>query len=94
MNTNSAHPDCVFCEKELTISILKNILKNGHSYDLYECDTCEIAMLHPFPSEEELSKLCFCENYRTGAVPVLAVLLSRLLVEGLWKSYQIISLIY
>ena len=67
MNTNSARPDCVFCEKELTISVLKNILKNGHSYDLYECDTCEIATLHPFPSEEELSKLYSCGNYRTGA---------------------------
>jgi len=66
MNTNSARPDCVFCEKELTIPVLKNILKNGHSYDLYECDTCEIATLHPFPSEEELSKLYSCGNYRTG----------------------------
>ena len=67
MNTNSARPDCVFCEKELTIPVLKNILKNGHSYDLYECDKCEIATLHPFPSEEELSKLYSCGNYRTGA---------------------------
>ena len=67
MNTNSSRPDCVFCEKELTISVLKNILKNGRSYDIYECDKCEIATLHPFPSEEELSKLYSCGNYRTGA---------------------------
>jgi 2-polyprenyl-3-methyl-5-hydroxy-6-metoxy-1,4-benzoquinol methylase len=66
MNTNSVRPDCIFCEKELAISVLKNILKNGHAYDIYECDTCEIATLHPFPSEEELSKLYSCGNYRTG----------------------------
>jgi len=67
MNTNSSRPDCVFCEKALTISVLKNILKNGRSYDICECDKYKIATLHPFPSEEEFSKLCSCGNYRTGA---------------------------
>ena len=57
MNTNSSRPDCVFCEKALTISVLKNILKNGRSYDICECDKYKIATLHPFPSEEEFSKM-------------------------------------
>ena len=66
MNKNSS-PDCIFCEKELTIAVLKNISKNESSYDIYECDKCAIAMLHPFPTDEELKKLYSCGNYRTGA---------------------------
>ena len=90
MNTNSSRPDCVFCEKELTISVLKNILKNGHSYDLYECDTCEIAMLHPFPSEEELSKLYSCGNYRTGAGKRFVILIEFLVyLERIRKRRRI-----
>ena len=94
MNTNSARPDCVFCEKELTISVLKNILKNGHSYDLYECDTCEIATLHPFPSEEELSKLYSCGNYRTGAGKRFVFLIEFLVyLERIRKRRRISQLV-
>ena len=67
MSTNSSGPYCIFCEKELTNAVLKNILKNESSYDIYECDKCAIAMLHPFPTDEELKKLYSCGNYRTGA---------------------------
>ena len=67
MSTNSPGPYCIFCEKELTNAVLKNILKNESSYDIYECDKCAIAMLHPFPTDEELKKLYSCGNYRTGA---------------------------
>ena len=94
MNTNSSRPDCVFCEKELTISVLKNILKNGHSYDLYECDTCEIATLHPFPSEEELSKLYSCGNYRTGAGKRFVFLIEFLVyLERIRKRRRISQLV-
>jgi SAM-dependent methyltransferase len=94
MDTNSARPDCVFCEKELTIVVLKNILKNGHSYDLYECGTCEIATLHPFPSEEELSKLYSCGNYRTGAGKRFVILIELLVyLERIRKRRRISQLV-
>ena len=65
MNHNVSSPECIFCKKKLTISIFKNIPINKNSYNLSECDKCKIGMLHPFPSEEELTKLYSCGNYRT-----------------------------
>ena len=90
MNTNSARPNFIFCEKELTISVLKNILKNGRSYDVYECDTCKIATLNPFPSEEELSKLYSCGNYRTGTGKRFVFLIEFLVyLERIFKRRRI-----
>tara|TARA_B100000315_G_C14509741_1_gene556399 strand:+ start:242 stop:1219 length:978 start_codon:yes stop_codon:yes gene_type:complete len=65
MNKNNSHPSCIFCGKELTVSILKGILRNGNVYDISECIECEIAFTHPFPSEEELKQLYSTGNYRT-----------------------------
>ena len=66
MNQNVLSLHCVFCKKELNILVLKNIVINKTSYDLYECSKCKISMLHPFPSEEELTNLYSCGNYRTN----------------------------
>jgi 2-polyprenyl-3-methyl-5-hydroxy-6-metoxy-1,4-benzoquinol methylase len=66
MDKNIALPSCIFCNKELIILVLKNISKNGNSYDIHECDQCEIAMLNPFPSDLELGKLYSSGNYRTA----------------------------
>ena len=65
MDKNISRPNCIFCKKELAILVLTNISKNGNSYDIYECDQCEIAMLNPFPTDIELAKLYSCGNYRT-----------------------------
>ena len=65
MNEKKFRPHCIFCKKELTICIFKNVLINKNSYNLSECSKCKIGMLHPFPSEEELAKLYSCGNYRT-----------------------------
>ena len=66
MNFNSPFPDCIFCKKKITTLVLENVSINRNFYNLYECDKCNIGMLHPFPSEEELAKLYSCGNYRTG----------------------------
>jgi SAM-dependent methyltransferase len=66
MDKNISRPNCIFCKKELAILVLKNISKNGNSYDIYECDQCEIAMLNPFATDIELAKLYSCGNYRTA----------------------------
>jgi SAM-dependent methyltransferase len=67
MNQKILPLHCVFCKKELNIFVLKNIIINKTSYDLYECSKCKISMLHPFPSEEELTNLYSCGNYRTNS---------------------------
>jgi len=66
MNFNSPLPDCIFCKKKITTLVLENLLINKNIYNLYECAKCNIGMLHPFPSEEELAKLYSSGNYRTG----------------------------
>ena len=66
MNHKGPLPSCIFCKKKLTTYALENILINKKFYNLYKCDQCKIGMLHPFPSEEELTKLYSCGNYRTN----------------------------
>jgi len=66
MNQNILSLHCLFCKKELNTFVLKNIIINKTSYDLYDCSKCKISMLHPFPSEEELTNLYSCGNYRTN----------------------------
>ena len=65
MKTSYPNPECAFCKKKLTTLILKNIPKNGNTYDVYECVECEIAVTHPLPSEDELTQLYACGIYRT-----------------------------
>lgn len=65
MDTNSSRPDCVFCDKSLTRSVLENVLKSGNAYDIFECVECKIAMIHPLPSDDYLAKLYSDGNYRT-----------------------------
>ena len=57
MEKKKSPPNCIFCKKKLDVVILKNISKNGNSYNIHECDQCVIAMLNPFPSDTELAKL-------------------------------------
>jgi len=65
-NDKSSRPTCTFCGKEVSISVLKNIPKNGKIYNISECAECRIAVTHPFPSGDELSRLYSCGNYRTS----------------------------
>ncbi len=64
MKKKKSPPNCIFCKKKLDVVILKNISSNGNSYNIHECDQCEIAMLNPFPSDTELAKLYSTGNYR------------------------------
>ena len=49
-NNDNSEPDCVFCGKPLSISVLKNINRNGIVSNLSECAECRVSMIHPFPS--------------------------------------------
>ena len=62
----SSRPTCVFCGKDATVSVLKNIPKHGKTYSVFECAECRIAITHPFPSDDELARLYSCGNYRTS----------------------------
>ena len=85
MSNNSSSPECAFCGRGLTVPILKNIPKNGSVYDVSECADCEIAMIHPLPSDAELTRLYSCGNYRTdegkrfGPLIETLILFSRIL---------------
>jgi 2-polyprenyl-3-methyl-5-hydroxy-6-metoxy-1,4-benzoquinol methylase len=65
-DNKSPKPICTFCGKEVSISVLKNISKNGKIYNISECAECRIAVTHPFPSGDELARLYSCGNYRTN----------------------------
>jgi len=86
-------PDCTFCGKKLFVSALKNIAKSGIAYNVSECSECEIAITHPFPSEEELTRLYACGNYRTnkgkrfGPIIESLILLGRILKRGNINKY-------
>jgi len=78
-------PICVFCKKEINVHVLNNIPKNGETYNVSECAGCEIAVTHPFPSDDELTRLYACGNYRTdkgkrfGPIIESLILLGRIL---------------
>jgi len=86
-------PTCSFCANDLTVSVLNNIPKYGNIYSILECVECKIAVTHPFPSEEELTKLYSCGNYRTntgkrfGVVIEYLVYLSRVLKRTRINKY-------
>jgi len=75
-------PKCTFCDKRLTVSVLKNFSKNGYSYDVLGCIECEIAMTHPLPPDDELEKLYSCGNYRTSKGKRFGSLLEFLIYLG------------
>jgi SAM-dependent methyltransferase len=58
-------PNCVFCGKPLSIPVLENITANGMVCNVSECAECQIAMMHPFPTDKEISGLYSTGNYRT-----------------------------
>lgn len=91
MSTNNPHPNCVFCKKELAFLVLKNILKHGEHYNIYECIECEIAMLHPFPSDEKLTKLYSFGNYRTDQGKRFGFLIESLIHLGRIRKRKRIS---
>ena len=66
MDESTSKPDCIFCNAKLTTLVLKNISKFKHTYTISECVECEIAMTHPLPSDDELTKLYSSGNYRTS----------------------------
>jgi len=82
MNNNASFPECVFCKKEITTPILKNVFVSKNFYNLYECYKCKIGMLHPFPSEDELAKLYSCGNYRTGTGKRFGLVIEFLIYLG------------
>jgi len=81
-NDKSSRPVCVFCKNEVSIPVLKNIPKNGKTYNISECIKCEIAMTHPFPSEKDLAKLYSCGNYRTSKGERFGLLIESLIHLG------------
>ncbi|MDP6657003.1 MAG: class I SAM-dependent methyltransferase [Nitrospinaceae bacterium] len=93
MDKNSSPPDCTFCGKKLSVSVLENIVKNGSTCNISECSECEIALTHPFPSEEELTRLYACGNYRTnkgtrfGPIIESLILLGRILKRRSINKY-------
>ena len=92
-NDSNSMPTCSFCANDLTVSVLNNIPKYGNIYSILECVECKIAVTHPFPSEEELTKLYSCGNYRTntgkrfGVVIEYLVYLSRVLKRTRINKY-------
>ncbi|MCH8156431.1 MAG: class I SAM-dependent methyltransferase [Nitrospinae bacterium] len=78
----SSGPCCSFCGKELAISVLKSIPKNGAAYNISECAECRIAMTHPFPSDEELTRLYSRGNYRTDTGKRFGSLIESLIHFG------------
>ena len=64
-NNDNSEPDCVFCGKPLSISVLKNINRNGIVSNLSGCAECRVSMIHPFPSDKEIADLYSTGNYRT-----------------------------
>ncbi len=92
-NASNSMPTCAFCAKDLAVYTLKNIPKYGNIYSVLECLECRIAVTHPFPSEEELTRLYSCGNYRTntgkrfGAIIEYLVYLSRVLKRSRINKY-------
>ena len=82
MNINSSNPECTFCGQELTVPILNDIPWNGSVYDVSECVDCEIAMIHPLPSDAELTRLYSCGNYRTSEGKRFGPLIETLVLFG------------
>jgi len=93
MNKDSSRPDCIFCGKELAVSVLKGISKYGNSYDLSECTECEIAMTHPIPPEDELARLYSCGNYRTSTGKRFGLIIETLIHLGRIRKRKRIKLL-
>ena len=73
---------CPFCKNELDVPVLRNIQKNDNTYNISECGECQIAATHPFPSEDELTRLYACGNYRTDEGKRFGPLIESLILLG------------
>lgn len=91
MKTSYPNPECTFCKKKLITLILNNILTYGEFYDVYECVQCKISMLHPFPSDETLTKLYSCGSYRTDRGKRFGFLIESLIHLGRIRKRRRIS---
>ncbi len=79
-------PECIFCGKGITVSVLKNIQIHGNLYNVSECVECEIGMTHPFPSDNELAKLYSSGNYRTSTGKRFGIIIEFLIYLGRLKK--------
>jgi 2-polyprenyl-3-methyl-5-hydroxy-6-metoxy-1,4-benzoquinol methylase len=83
--TKSAFPVCSLCDGQTKKQVLKNIIKYGKKYNIFECSSCRIWITSPNPSIEELSILYSTGNYRakTGKrfVPLLEMVIYFLTVR-------------
>ena len=75
-------PECIFCGKDITVSVLKNIQTHGNLYNISECVEYEIGMTHPFPSDNELAKLYSSGNYRTSTGKRFGIIIESLIYLG------------
>ena len=82
MIKNEKIPICVFCGRPLSISILRNISANGMICNVSECVECQIAMLHPFPTDKEISDLYSTGSYRTDGGTRFNFLIEYLIYLG------------
>ena len=81
-DNESQKPDCVFCEKPLSIPVLKNIYRNGMVWNVSECAECQIAMINPFPSDKKIASLYSTGNYRTDGGTRFVFLIEHLIYLG------------
>ena len=91
MNKDVSHLGCTFCDKELTVCVLKNICIGENFYNVYECTECAIGMTYPFPSEEKLAKLYSSGNYRTRKGKRFGLLIESLIHLGRIRKRSKIS---
>lgn len=90
---NHSYDFCSICNSELKKVSIKNIVKNGTTYNIYECENCLTSSTHPAPTKEDLSKFYSSGNYRTekgkrfNPVIELCINFSRLLKKRRIKRY-------
>ena len=82
MIKNEITPNCVFCERPLSNPILRNVPANGMICNVSECTECQIAMLHPFPTDKEISDLYSTGSYRTDGGTRFNFLIEYLIYLG------------
>ena len=91
MDKDISPPHCIFCKAKLTVAVLKSVPKIGKIYDVTECAECEIAMTHPFPSNDVLAELYSGGNYRTSEGKRFGSLIESLIHLGRIKKRRRIN---